>query len=220
LGINYETTGVLLFNSSGSKFTELSPEQHRSNTEKEFDSVQKRVVFNHKNRPVNYIFLKEQKLISTENLFKKRYFVEENIPKINWKISDEYKNIGNYKCQKAEGIFRGRTYIAWFTNQLPVPYGPWKLQGLPGLILEVIDSKKELIFLTKKITLNNEAISINFNEFDSTISLKEFIQILPEKYEERAQIISSKLPKGRSFHFQAPPRETQKEIIYEWEEDK
>jgi len=49
-------------------------------------------------------------------------------------------------CQKAEGDFRGRHYIAWFSNKILIPDGPWKLCGLPGLILEAYDEKKTVYF--------------------------------------------------------------------------
>ena len=69
------------------------------------------------------------------------YLVEDNWLEINWTIFDEYKEIEGYKVQKAGGYFRGRKYIVWFTREIPSSYGPWKLFGLPGLILETYDPK-------------------------------------------------------------------------------
>ena len=68
------------------------------------------------------------------------------IEKINWQISDSTKSIGGYNCQKAEASFRGHQYIAWFCPDIAVPSGPWKLQGLPGLILEAYDVKQTIGF--------------------------------------------------------------------------
>lgn len=48
--------------------------------------------------------------------------------------------------EKATTVFRGRTYEAWFTPDIPVSDGPWKFSGLPGLILEVHDSKNHYVF--------------------------------------------------------------------------
>ncbi len=74
------------------------------------------------------------------------YLIEEKIPTINWTISDETKDIKGYTCQKATTLFRGRNYEAWFCPQLAYSNGPWKLGGLPGLILEAYDVNKDVTF--------------------------------------------------------------------------
>ena len=76
---------------------------------------------------------------------------KEDIPHFGWKISDEHRQILKYDCVKATCTFRGRDYEAWFTSSIPMSYGPWKFGGLPGLILEIYDSKKEYIFECKGI---------------------------------------------------------------------
>lgn len=80
--------------------------------------------------------------------------------KIDWTITDEKKDIGGYTCYKATGQFGGRNYVAWFTEEIPFPVGPWKLHGLPGAILEAADSTNEVRFryagldkVTDRITL-------------------------------------------------------------------
>jgi GLPGLI family protein len=76
----------------------------------------------------------------------KFFSVEQKIPVINWAIDAETKEIGGLQCQKATGRFKGRDYTAWFCSQLPYSNGPWKLGGLPGLILEAYDTNKEVWF--------------------------------------------------------------------------
>jgi len=63
-----------------------------------------------------------------------------------WEIADETKTILGYECTKAETDFRGRKWIAWFTPDIPLQEGPWKLCGLPGLILEANDADNDYIF--------------------------------------------------------------------------
>ncbi len=79
------------------------------------------------------------------------FYVAEKTPKINWELQNETKQIGNLLAYKARGKFRGRYYTAWYTLEIPLPYGPWKLQGLPGLILEAYDDDKELYLYFKSI---------------------------------------------------------------------
>lgn len=64
----------------------------------------------------------------------------------HWKISDETKNIGNFKAQKATANFGGRHWEAWFSTELSFSEGPYKFRGLPGLILELKDSNENYLF--------------------------------------------------------------------------
>jgi GLPGLI family protein len=89
------------------------------------------------------------------------FYVAEKKPKIDWKLSNETKKIGSYTVNKAIGKFRGRTYTAWYTQEIPLPYGPWKLQGLPGLILEAYDTDKELMIYFKSIAYpTNQSVTV------------------------------------------------------------
>lgn len=93
-----------------------------------------------------YFFAKENKFITKENLFN-NYLVEETNPQINWKIANDTMSFSGINCQKATAQFKGRNWIAWFAPDLPFQSGPWKLNGLPGLIIEAYDDKKEVQFL-------------------------------------------------------------------------
>ena len=52
----------------------------------------------------------------------------------------------NFQLQKATAQFGGRSWIAWFSKDIPMPYGPYKFNGLPGLIMELYDTKKDYYF--------------------------------------------------------------------------
>ena len=71
------------------------------------------------------------------------YLYEETYERPAWQITTEKKDIMGYACQKATAGFRGRTWIAWFAPEVPVMEGPWKLHGLPGLILEAYDAEDD-----------------------------------------------------------------------------
>lgn len=79
------------------------------------------------------------------------FYVAEKRPEIEWKLEAETKKIGTFLVHKATGEFRGRTYTAWYSLDIPLPYGPWKLNGLPGLILEAHDNDKEMFIYFKSL---------------------------------------------------------------------
>ena len=70
-----------------------------------------------------------------------RFVYEESKNRFNWQIEEETKVIEGYSVQKATTSFAGRDYTAWFTNEIPIADGPYKFNGLPGLILEIKDSQ-------------------------------------------------------------------------------
>ena len=92
-----------------------------------------------------FYFANENKLFTKERLVT-NYLIEEEAPKINWKISKDTASFSGVLCQKATTYFKGRNWIAWFAQDLPFQSGPWKLNGLPGLIVEAYDDKKEVQF--------------------------------------------------------------------------
>lgn len=63
-----------------------------------------------------------------------------------WEMTDSMKTILDYNCQQAICHFRGRQWIVWFAPDIPVSDGPWKLGGLPGLIMEAHDSGNQYTF--------------------------------------------------------------------------
>ncbi len=64
--------------------------------------------------------------------YKGKDILEKNKLESDWQITNEQGKIGNYKVIKA---FKDRA-VAWFTPDIPVPFGPNGAGGLPGLILK------------------------------------------------------------------------------------
>lgn len=60
---------------------------------------------------------------------------------MEWVIDNEERLIDSIRCIRATADFRGRTYIAWFSPDIALPFGPWKMGGLPGLIVELEDDR-------------------------------------------------------------------------------
>ena len=81
-----------------------------------------------------------------------KYTYEEDIEPQEWILGDSVRSILGYECRQAECDYRGRHWIAWYAPEIAVSEGPWKLGGLPGLILEAYDSRRHYVFTALGMT--------------------------------------------------------------------
>ena len=70
-----------------------------------------------------------------------RYTYTESGNPIAWTLAEDTDTICGYVCRKATGEYGGRLWTAWYAEEIPVPFGPWKLCGLPGLVMRASDSE-------------------------------------------------------------------------------
>lgn len=63
-----------------------------------------------------------------------------------WKLSQEEKQIGGYKCKKATCAYRGRNWVAWYCPDIVLSEGPYVFGGLPGLIMQLYDDRQHYSF--------------------------------------------------------------------------
>ncbi len=138
-------------------------------------------------RPQNRMFknLEEGTKVEQRDFMEKKFIIEGELTKYNWKIAMAQKEIGEYLCQKATYSDTSMTVEVWFAPQIPVPTGPGDLGGLPGLILEAsYDDGKRVIRMEE----------ISFEEPDTEVFVmptkgkkvteEEFRAIQKEKMEE------------------------------------
>lgn len=83
-----------------------------------------------------------------------RWQYTEDWEKPEWEIGDSTKTILGYECVEATTDYRGRKWTAWFTPEIPIQEGPWKLCGLPGLILEAYDTNRDYTFEANGLVQN------------------------------------------------------------------
>ena len=114
-----------------------------------------------------------------DKVIREKFRITEPLEQPQWDIiADSTKQILNYDCQMARCTFKGRTWTAWFTADIPLDNGPWKLCGLPGLILRAYDSKQQYIFDCVGMKQAGEAENITYDpKFDkyATATMKEFV---------------------------------------------
>lgn len=88
-----------------------------------------------------------------------QYIMEEPFENIEWTlVEDSTKNVLGYDCIMATADYHGRKWTAWFTPEIPMPAGPWKLAGLPGLILEADADNGAYSFMATGIQNSNRPI--------------------------------------------------------------
>lgn len=82
----------------------------------------------------------------TEQICQDWFRYDEEMPVMDWELTDSTKTILGYECAGAETDFRGRHWRVFYTPDIPLMEGPWKLHGLPGLIMEAKADGEEYTF--------------------------------------------------------------------------
>lgn len=121
----------------------------------------------------------KKELLLFSHLARSTALVKDTYGGFNWNVGSETKVIEGYTCYKAEAYYRGRTWTAWFTPQIPVPFGPWKLLGLPGLILQAYDATGEVSF--DAVQVSTAGCDLLQRDFKSLIKTKNKV---PMPYRE------------------------------------
>ncbi len=151
------------------------------------------------------------------------FLVEDDYTKLDWEISEETKTIANYNCIKATTNFRGRTWIVWFTPEIAAPFGPWKLHGLPGLILEAEDSTQMYTFTLASITnVETDLFSKDFKSLMDTknkkpISYQQYLDDREEYHQNASKRLASKHNLKSFVPESVKKNPTGLELEYEWD---
>lgn len=74
------------------------------------------------------------------------YCYEEPANDMKWNLVPGDTIISGFNCKKATLAYRGRSYVAWYTEEIDMPYGPYKFNGLPGLVMRIGDTQKHHTF--------------------------------------------------------------------------
>jgi len=139
-----------------------------------------------------FTFPKESKMVVTNrlpiDLRVVRY--EESLPKIKWEMGSETREILGHVCFSATARLFGRDYKAWFTPEIPVSIGPWKLHGLPGAVLLAEDSEHLFRFECIGISAQKEAIKMYKWDYDDK-SKAEYLKFERDMYLHAGEYVTS-----------------------------
>jgi GLPGLI family protein len=116
------------------------------------------------------------KTTTIDKIARDYYTFEVETPTFNWAIHADTMKILNQICQKATCQFKGRSYEAWFAQEINVSEGPWKFNGLPGLILKIKDSRNDYVFEAIEIKKVDSEI-VAGNSIAQKVSKEKFLSI-------------------------------------------
>lgn len=145
------------------------------------------------------IYYREKRGLERPKLIKDKY-------NIDWKLLDEYQSVLGFHCQKATCEFRGRSYEAFFTSELPYNDGPYKFDGLPGLVLKVRSLDGALEIKAKMITNVEGNVPNNpYDGLEHTISFDDYKKLYKKYFNNmtgyRADIDSEIFVPNRYIEF-------------------
>lgn len=118
---------------------------------------------------------KKGTLTFTDQFAINKYKYTETLERPVWILEDEGQEIAGYSCQKAKTTFKGRVWTAWYAPEIPIQEGPWKLWGLPGLILSAYDEHSLYSFVAVGLKQKSEASTIE-------IPVKRYINCTRKEY--------------------------------------
>ena len=100
---------------------------------------------------------------------------EEPIPAVTWELSDEVREVNGIPSKQARGKLYGREWIVSYATDVPLPVGPWKLTGLPGLVTEAVttDSLYHFTLISFALTPDDERPIIPSPSAPATPSKKQ-----------------------------------------------
>jgi GLPGLI family protein len=167
---------------------------------------------------VLYKNIKEDQFINKTEIMGKLFLIKDELPKYDWKLTGETKNIGIYTCYKAtytrqedrmsmsveDGEVKESSKkvdvvtTAWYTPKIAVSNGPGEYTGLPGLILEIKEGNQTIV--CSEIIMNpKEKIVIEKPRKGKVVSQDEYSKIMDKKMKEQMEQFKSRREKGKSI---------------------
>lgn len=184
----------LTFSDSQSCFEYTLSTKDTATIERQDENGNLKIIMLEKRVQKVYLDFKKKKCSEIKYLRATPFIVQDSLSSPNWNILKDTKIISNHLCQKATTNYKGRNYEVWFTYDYPIKNGPWKLNGLPGLILIAQDQKKEVYFEATEIIKITDNIEDSIGS-SKIISSKEYqleIQKTQQDIEERLKALGDR----------------------------
>jgi GLPGLI family protein len=96
-----------------------------------------------------------------KNVYGSNFNVEDSIPALEWKLTNENRVIAGFNCRKAVAKIFDSVYVfAFYTDEIMISGGPCSISGLPGMILGLTIPRLYTSWIATKVMLNqvNESL--------------------------------------------------------------
>ncbi|WP_286862315.1 MULTISPECIES: GLPGLI family protein [Sphingobacterium] len=163
-------------------------------------------------------------LVETRSLKGSNYLVSDKFPPLVWNTNyTDVDTLGKHICHKATAVYRGTPLIAYYTNNIPVPAGPYKFGGLPGLIVMLYnEGGNPHYWLLKEIEYPYASdVPVNEKYINALpkLSLEDYIKKEDLETEERMRMMMSKMPLMEGVTVERKKVRGSVEQVYEWEKN-
>ena len=173
---------ILQVNNSVSKFWDYNSYKRDSIIYTSTLTVDSVKSLNHLYRSVKYLFIPvvlknypDGKITVTDEIVPFDYIYEEKQVEIGWTLGGDTLMVCGYLCYNAHASFGGREWTVWFAPEIAVSEGPWKLRGLPGLILKAEDDSGSHFFEAFCFRKASTPIYLNRNFSQIKIKKEKFL---------------------------------------------
>lgn len=96
--------------------------------------------------------LNAKKITKKQQVFERTILLQDSLRNVEWRITDETRDIIGFECRKAVGKLLDSIYVvAFFTDQIPVNGGPLSFSQLPGMILGLAIPRYSITYFATKI---------------------------------------------------------------------
>lgn len=125
-----------------------------------------------------------EKITYVKEIGNDKYYYTDNKDQFDWKVLEETDTIAGYRVQIGTASFAGRDYIAWFTQEIPLAEGPYKFNGLPGLIVKIEDYKGHYVFELTNLKKIENPVPLTFRQEEFVETTQEKLLKLEEEYKK------------------------------------
>ena len=96
-----------------------------------------------------------EKFVQQKSVFGDTYVLTDSLIKIDWKVTNETREIAGFNCRKAVGKLFDSVYVfAFYTDEITLSGGPMGLHGLPGMILGITIPRMFSSWVATKLEIN------------------------------------------------------------------